>query len=93
MSKVENYKLYFTVSSPDYFQQHVIKLFQKWGKLPIENLVALYIVYGDDVMPKSFYEWYSLQIEERNVLMGLAPVECLNVQHYLYWGSRTRISW
>ncbi len=50
-------KLYFTMSSLDYFQQHiVIKFFQKLGK---ETLDALCIVYGDDVKPKSsFYKWY-----------------------------------
>ncbi len=53
-SKVESYKLYFTMSSLDNFQQHiVIKFFQKWGKLQKETIDALCVVYGDTIVIKS----------------------------------------
>ncbi len=57
-SKVENYKLYLTVLSLDYFQQHVVKkFFQKWRKLQKKKKIndASCIVYGDIVMPKSSF--------------------------------------
>ncbi len=48
------------MSCMNYFQQRVvIKFFQKWEKSWKETLDAFGVVYGDDVMPKSyFYNWY-----------------------------------